>query len=358
MAKKSFLDSVEVKTPCSESWNEMSGGDAVRFCSHCAKSVHNLSAMTRIEARKIVAQSNGKICVRYAKRPDGKMQTIDAAPLPTNKRATRIAAGVFGAALTLSAASAAYAQGEPIVPKQEKSAVQKSAKNKIDAASGSISGTVLDSGGAVIPSAQITLTDTKNGATKVGRSNYDGFYEFLNLAPSIYKIEVVYVGFEKLTSAEIEIKDAQNSKQDLNMQVGATTEIVGFLVVVEYKVEMLQAASSADKSRLRKLIAQGKNVNEKDADARNQTALHIAAETGDAEITRILLDAKAGANMTDDDGETPLMIAARDGHLQAVRILLEAGANVHLKDGAGKTAIQKTESEEIKTLLEQYGARR
>jgi hypothetical protein len=50
MSKKKVIDAIEVKSPCSESWDEMQGNDQVRFCSHCAKSVNNLSEMTRREA--------------------------------------------------------------------------------------------------------------------------------------------------------------------------------------------------------------------------------------------------------------------------------------------------------------------
>ena len=164
MSKKSLLDLVEVKTPCNEDWDKMQGGDEVRFCSHCAKSVHDISAMTRIEARKLVALSNGNLCIRYIRRPDGKVQTIDRPLYRIGKRATRIAAGAFGAALSLSVP--AYAQGAPFIPKQEKSLTR---KNKIEAATASISGTVLDSMGAVIPAAKISLTDTKSG--KVYRTN-------------------------------------------------------------------------------------------------------------------------------------------------------------------------------------------
>jgi hypothetical protein len=34
---KKFIDSIRVADPCHESWDEMTGNDRVRFCSHCAK---------------------------------------------------------------------------------------------------------------------------------------------------------------------------------------------------------------------------------------------------------------------------------------------------------------------------------
>ena len=61
MSKSSFIDSVEVAAPCHESWDEMAGSETVRFCSHCAETVTNLSAMTRKEAARLVRASDGKL---------------------------------------------------------------------------------------------------------------------------------------------------------------------------------------------------------------------------------------------------------------------------------------------------------
>jgi ankyrin repeat protein len=44
--------------------------------------------------------------------------------------------------------------------------------------------------------------------------------------------------------------------------------------------------------------------------------------------------------------------------LEIVKLLLEAGANPNLKDDDGETAMMKTDSEEIKNLLKQYGAKK
>lgn len=354
MAKKSLIDSIEVKTPCSEEWNEMRGNREIRFCSHCAKNVHNLSEMTHFQARKLVAQSNGNLCVRYIKRPDGTLQTADRPFYQIAGRATRIAAGAFGAALLLAAP--VYAQGEPIMPKHKQTAARKSAENKMDAATATISGTVLDANGAVIPGAHILLTDTKSGRTYTTQSNDEGIYEFANLAASIYQIEGDSPGFKKLTVTEIEIKDSQRFETNLNFEVDSETELTGVVAVAESEVELMQAALTNDKVQMHKLIALGKDVNEKDGTFLNKSILHIAAESGDEEMTRAILNAKADVDITDESGETPLMIAAQNNHLQIVRLLLKAGANVHLQDKAGKTAMRKTTAPEIKRLLRQNGA--
>ncbi len=49
----------------------MTGGDRERFCERCALTVHNLSALTEEDARRLIAGSNGRLCVRYYGRRDG-----------------------------------------------------------------------------------------------------------------------------------------------------------------------------------------------------------------------------------------------------------------------------------------------
>ena len=63
MSKMSFIDGIEVKSPCGESWDEMAGNDIVRFCSHCSKNVNNLSELTRRQAEKLFRKSGGSLCV-------------------------------------------------------------------------------------------------------------------------------------------------------------------------------------------------------------------------------------------------------------------------------------------------------
>lgn len=50
------------------------------------------------------------------------------------------------------------------------------------------------------------------------------------------------------------------------------------------------------------------------------TALHIAAQTGDAEFCRVLLDAATvDVDPRDHGGWTPLVWAAENGHVEVVR---------------------------------------
>ena len=71
------LDQVKVASPCPASWDAMTGDDRVRFCSQCSLHVYNLSDLSRDEAQALVAEKEGKMCVRYFQRADGTVITRD-----------------------------------------------------------------------------------------------------------------------------------------------------------------------------------------------------------------------------------------------------------------------------------------
>lgn len=71
------LDDIRIASPCSANWEEMTGDDRVRFCSHCQLSVYNLSAIDRQEAEQVVKSRSGRLCVRFYRRADGTMLTQD-----------------------------------------------------------------------------------------------------------------------------------------------------------------------------------------------------------------------------------------------------------------------------------------
>ena len=54
MSRTTPLDVIRVKTPCHESWDAMTGDAKTRFCSGCQRHVHNLSAMPREEAERLL----------------------------------------------------------------------------------------------------------------------------------------------------------------------------------------------------------------------------------------------------------------------------------------------------------------
>ena len=77
MSARRPLELLQIPAPCPANWDAMSGDAAGRFCQHCQKTVHDLSAMTRDEAERLVCQAAGVLCVRITRLPDGQVQTLD-----------------------------------------------------------------------------------------------------------------------------------------------------------------------------------------------------------------------------------------------------------------------------------------
>lgn len=72
---QSPLEDIRIASPCSANWDEMYGNDRMRFCGDCKLNVYNLSGMSREEAEDLVANAEGRLCVRYYRRHDGTIIT-------------------------------------------------------------------------------------------------------------------------------------------------------------------------------------------------------------------------------------------------------------------------------------------
>jgi ankyrin repeat protein len=90
------------------------------------------------------------------------------------------------------------------------------------------------------------------------------------------------------------------------------------------------AAMKGNREAVRTLIQQGADVNAAQGDG--MSALHWAADKGDAELTALLVYAGANPGAVTRIGQyTPLHLASRAGSAAAVQALLKAGAKVDAK---------------------------
>jgi hypothetical protein len=383
MVKKSFLDYIQSPLPCSKEWDEMVGDENVRFCEGCRKNVYNLSAMPRREASKFVARNSGKVCVRYVRLTDGKVQTADTKLYKITRRASQLAAGMFGATLTLSAIANAQ------TPEKPKPAPAKTVRtqNKNNSETSQISFTVSDATGAGIPNAEIRLTNPQTNEEFTALTNEDGTANLDFIPPGRYEVKAAANGFQPFKRV-FQIKERVEPNIKIYLEVGA---VVGVFIIREYEIPLFEAIAQKDNEVVKKMITSGFDVNTKNRGG--LTALHVAVENENLEIIRFLLNRGANVNaktksrrtpimmieggdeenaleifklltekgadvnVLNEDKETPLMVACEDDNLELVKILLEAGANPNLKNEDGETAMQLTDSDEIKELLKKYGAK-
>ena len=369
MPKKSFIEAIEVKSPCSESWDEMTGNEKVRFCSHCSKSVNNISEMTRKDAMRLVRRSEGRLCVRYEVHPKTHAP-IFSARLSQIARQTGVAAGVLGASLAL--ANGVYAQGD-VIPIES---VRTDKSEKSGGAVSKISGYVTDPNGAVIPFAVVSITNISTYEYTAANASAEGFYEFKDLAPGNYKLKFEAGGFEMKEVENIQIGEANDVRRDAQLgiqQIGEVVEVrgdsltgsvwVGGISMVEISSEkrspLVQAVLDEDIDTVKALITSGKKVNIRDKSLEGMSPLHAAVETGNFEIMQILLAYGAKPNIRDYQKRTPLMMLDEDADTEMARVLLAYGAKIKLVDAERNTVLHhyaEFDDADMVRLLVSHGA--
>ncbi len=95
------LEHVKVAAPCPADWERMVGDERSRYCDRCNLHVYNLSGMTRREAEALVTSNEGRLCVRFYRRPDGTILTRNCPVGLTalRRRAARAATATLTAVL-------------------------------------------------------------------------------------------------------------------------------------------------------------------------------------------------------------------------------------------------------------------
>jgi len=91
---------------------------------------------------------------------------------------------------------------------------------------GSLSGTVYDASGAVIPNAGVVIRSLETGLTRQTTSDETGFWRMPSLPRGEYSLEVTAKGFEKLVRAPLLVEPTVERKVDVTLTPGATTEVV------------------------------------------------------------------------------------------------------------------------------------
>lgn len=85
------------------------------------------------------------------------------------------------------------------------------------ATAGSMSGTVMDANGAVIPAVKVVAVHVPTGREYPAQTTEAGLYVLPSLPPGPYTITVEHPGFRKLVRSNIEIRIGQ--RQDLDLQL-------------------------------------------------------------------------------------------------------------------------------------------
>jgi hypothetical protein len=91
---------------------------------------------------------------------------------------------------------------------------------------GFLVGTVADPSGAVVPNANITITNTATGTTRTTTSQENGSYRFDAIDPGTYNLEITATGFTTVRSENIVVASAQTAEVNLQLAVSGATATV------------------------------------------------------------------------------------------------------------------------------------
>jgi hypothetical protein len=105
---------------------------------------------------------------------------------------------------------------------------------------GTILGRMIDSGGAVVPNAEVVITNEATGVTRTVKTNESGLYRAPDLAPGAYAIRATATGFETAVIHNVVLQIGAEATADLNMKLGSVDQ----QIVVEAGASSVELASS------------------------------------------------------------------------------------------------------------------
>ena len=91
---------------------------------------------------------------------------------------------------------------------------------------GTLVGTVTDPTGAILPGAEITVTNVDTGVSRGAVSGDNGAYTLAALLPGLYRLQATLPGFKEAVLENVRLRVDQQRRADLQLEVGEITEQV------------------------------------------------------------------------------------------------------------------------------------
>ncbi len=128
---------------------------------------------------------------------------------------------------------------------------------------GSISGTVTDSSGSVIPGATVTARNTGTGAIQVTTSDSQGRYTIPAMPVGDYEVQTELQGFQTVKRTGLRLSAGADIVVDVSLPIGEISE----LLTVTASVPLVNTTSSSlgttvDPTQIRELPLNGRNFEE------------------------------------------------------------------------------------------------
>ena len=96
-----------------------------------------------------------------------------------------------------------------------------------------VSGTVADSSGAVLPGVSLTATNNATGVVTTVVSNEAGAYNFASLLPGVYKVSAELPGFQTRSYTDVQLGNAEKVRLNFTLQVATQAQSVEVTVAAD-----------------------------------------------------------------------------------------------------------------------------
>ncbi|MFZ0592639.1 MAG: carboxypeptidase regulatory-like domain-containing protein, partial [Bryobacteraceae bacterium] len=125
----------------------------------------------------------------------------------------------------------------------------------------SITGSVRDSGGAVIPNATVAITNVEQAFTRTAISNASGDYLVSGLPAGTYDITVKAPGFEQFQVKGLVLRVAEKARADAPLTVGQiSTEVtVAGIQAAQVQTESAELSGVITNKQIDQLVLNGRN---------------------------------------------------------------------------------------------------
>jgi hypothetical protein len=137
----------------------------------------------------------------------------------------------------------------------------------------SLSGTVNDSTGALMPGVMVTATNVGTGIANTSHSNNAGVYGFPSLLPGTYKVSAEKGGFQVQTFTDVALGNAAQVRLNFQLQVAGITQAVEVSVAAERV--LLDSSSSSGEVLVEKSVQSLPLVNSNALDLVKVTSAYI-----------------------------------------------------------------------------------
>ncbi len=124
---------------------------------------------------------------------------------------------------------------------------------------GQVGGVVVDANGAVVPNAEVTVTNTQTGASLNTQTDGNGLWVITSVPPGAVSVNIVAPGFRN-TRTDLQLKPSQPAKMGTTLEVASVQEVVTIQSGTVNSITSRQIEELAQKTRAAQLNAASQNV--------------------------------------------------------------------------------------------------